>query len=88
MKTTLAPQQKTTVFSLVCASFIGLFSACETTSGGGTTSTYEASVYDPRYYGGSYDDPAFVTVPPNSGGPRPSHPIAMPPSMPRPSPRR
>jgi len=77
---------------------LGIFAGCESTDGGGsynTTNYYGSGWYgNPYYY--DYDDHhdhnGPVAPPPDSqpgrpGGPRPSHPIANPPGVSRPSPR-
>jgi hypothetical protein len=91
MKAKQSVALKAALSVIACALFAGIFSACETTSGGGgMTPTYDASIYDPWYYGDYHDD-VIISPPPGMNDPRPSHPIAMPPSMPsmpRPSPRR
>ena len=91
MKATHSLQLRRALAILGCLFCVGLFSACETTSGGGgMTPTYDASIYDPWYYGDYHDD-VIISPPPGMNDPRPSHPIATPPSMPsmpRPSPRR
>jgi hypothetical protein len=71
--------------------FACLFTACESTDGGGShTSVYYGSgFYDPWYHGDVYyDDDIIVTPPDGDRGPRPSHPIALPPggAGPRPTP--
>src|SRR5262245_45973285 len=71
---------------------LGLFSGCESTDGGGSSTTvyYGVGSYDPWYYGHyDYDSDVIVTPPPGRPGsdPHPSHPIARPPdSTPRPTP--
>lgn len=62
-----------------------LLTGCESTGDGGGDvhggMYYGAGFYDPWYYGGYYDGDVIVTPPgrPDTG-PRPSHPIARPPS--------
>lgn len=52
---------------------------------------YSSGSYDPWYYGGYYDDPDIIAIPPGGrpdGPARPAHPIARPPmGGPRPMPR-
>lgn len=68
---------------------LGVFTGCESTDGGGSTSGsvyYGVGIYDPWYYGG-YDDIDIDINPPDRPDrpPRPEHPIARP--TPSPSPR-
>ncbi len=72
---------------------LGMLTGCENTGGGNVHASgsvyYGTGYYDPWYYGG-YDD--VIIVPPPEGGrpddgPRPTHPIAVPPSTSRPSPQ-
>jgi len=73
---------------------LGVFTGCESTDGGTSTTTvyYGVGVYDPWYHGDyDYDYDVIVTPPdrPDRPGsdPRPSHPIARPPAVgPRPTP--
>jgi hypothetical protein len=73
---------------------LGTFSGCESTDGGSSNTTvyYGVGLYDPWYHGDyDYDYDVIVTPPdrPDRPGsdPRPSHPIARPPSTaPRPTP--
>jgi hypothetical protein len=73
---------------LVAATFTG----CESSDTGGHPTTnvyYGVGFYDPWYYGGYYgDDVDIIVSPPSSGSrpeggppPRPSQPIARPPSQ-------
>jgi hypothetical protein len=69
---------------------------CESTDGGSTqvnqANYYGVGFYNPWYYGHYDDDPDIIVAPPPSRpetGPRPSHPIARPPTPgagPRPTP--
>jgi len=75
----------------VAAAFIVplfLLSGCETTGGGNSTAIYYGDgFYDPWYYGDVHYDNDIVVSPPSGDRPRPSHPIASPPSAaPRPMP--
>jgi len=82
--------------AVLCA--VGLFTGCESTDGGGSSSVsggvyYGVGLYDPWYYGGYYDhDDIIVTPPDRPDRPdrpvRPEQPIARPPtvSSPRPTP--
>jgi hypothetical protein len=88
MITTPSIRLRTALLFLSSAVCLGFFTGCETTSGGSSPPTYDASVYDPWYYGDYHDDVRISLPPGAEAGPRPSHPIAMPPSSPRPSPRR
>ena len=82
-------------FAVVMVLVLGMFTGCESTDGGGSSQVsgsfyYGVGFYDPWYYGDYHDD-VIISPPPGMNNPRPSHPIAMPPSMPsmpRPSPRR
>src|SRR5215472_15518393 len=70
------------------------FIGCESTeSSSGSASAgvayYESGVHDPWYYGDYYDDPDIIVTPPidrPDAPPQPTHPIALPPSTPRPMP--
>lgn len=69
----------------------GLFSGCSSTDGGGASVSayYGTGFYDPWYYGGYHDDVDIIVTPPDRpvAPPRPSQPIARPPSAaPRPTP--
>src|SRR5260221_12686341 len=72
-----------------------MFTGCETTDGGGThvsSNNYYGVGYQDPWYHGDYDDDDVIIVPPPSGNPpdnglRPTHPIASPPPVSRPSPR-
>jgi hypothetical protein len=94
---------KTRVFSLTLLPAVLLalanLTGCESTDGGGSTQVNQVSYYgtgfhDPYYYGHYDDDPDIIVTPPPApgrpdNGPRPSQPIARPPSSgvgPRPSP--
>jgi hypothetical protein len=80
-------------FSLKCAAVLlalGLFNGCESTDSGGSVSGgvyYGVGFYDPWYYGGYYDDPDIIVVPPTrpEAPVRPVNPIAPTPA-PRPMP--
>ena len=73
---------------------LGALSGCESTDGGGGSSSgsmyYGVGFYDPWYYGHyDYDHDVIVTPPPDRPEPpvHPEHPIARPPtSAPRPTP--
>jgi hypothetical protein len=74
---------------------LAVFTGCETTDGGGTqvTNNYYGVAYsDPWYHGDYHGDPDVIVIPPPSGNPpdpglRPTHPIASPPQVSKPSPR-
>ena len=75
------PAFKSLAFALL---LIGILSGCASDEGGGSVSGgvyYGASFYDPWYYGAYHTD-IIVTPPPDrpDSPPRPSHPIATPPS--------
>ena len=57
-----------------------LIAGCETTDTGSTSTSayYGVGFYDPWYHGDYYHDDDIVVTPPDRG-PRPSHPIAVPP---------
>ncbi|MHC1764528.1 MAG: hypothetical protein AB9869_09500 [Verrucomicrobiia bacterium] len=67
-------------------------SGCESTNGDGHASAgayYGVGFYDPWYYGDYDNDVDVIVTPPDrpAAPPRPSHPIATPPSAgPRPTP--
>ena len=62
-----------------------LAAGCESTDGGGMASSvyYGVGFYDPWYYGGYYNDPDIIVLPPDrdrpNASPRPEQPIARPP---------
>jgi len=83
-------------FSLAAALLFaaGVFTGCESTDGGGAhvSNNYYGMGYQDPWYHGDYDDDDVIIVPPPSGNPpdnrlRPTHPIASPPPVSRPSPR-
>jgi hypothetical protein len=86
MKKSAAPYKLFSAVSLAMWAFTG----CESTDGGGSVSGsvyYGAGFYDPWYYG-DYDDVDIIVTPPErpDAPARPEHPIATPPSTPRPTP--
>jgi hypothetical protein len=76
------------LFPLLLA--FGWSAGCESTGGGNVSGSvyYGTGFYDPWYYGG-YDTVIVVPPPDNQpdNGLRPTHPIAPPPEVSRPSPR-
>ena len=67
---------------------LGLFTGCESTDGGGASSTtsiyYGTGFYDPWYHGAYYDHDDIVVTPPSQPV-HPEQPIYRP-SEPRPAP--
>ena len=65
---------------------LGVFTGCESTDGGGSSSVsggvyYGVGFYDPWYYGGYYDHDDIIVRPPGDRpdwGARPEQPIARP----------
>ena len=75
-----------------CVLLIFASAGCESTDSGGSVSSsvyFGVGVYDPWYYGDDWDDVDIIVTPPDrpDAPPRPTHPIASPPSVsPRPMP--
>jgi len=91
----MSPSKISFTFAAIFLFAPALFTGCESTEGGSTHVTsntyYGAGYYDPWYYGDYDDDDVDIVPPPTGGGPdnglRPTHPIATPPPVARPTPR-
>lgn len=88
----MKPARSSPVIFALALLISGLFSACESTGGGGSVSGgvyYGVGLHDPWYYGGYCDAPDVIVTPPPVRPvepPRPSHPIVTAPPVARPMP--